>query len=86
MTARSKGGRVPEEDEYQQTKIIFAKISRLFAAAGGAMAEVMKITIFVTDMTQREKVWRARGEFFTGDFPASTLLQVADPGLSRSLH
>ena len=25
----------------------------------------------------REKVWRARREVFTGDFPVSTLVQVA---------
>ncbi len=41
------------------------------------MADVMKVTIFVTDITQREKVWQARREFFTGNFPASTLVQVA---------
>jgi 2-iminobutanoate/2-iminopropanoate deaminase len=28
-------------------------------------------------MTQREKVWQGRREFFTGNFPASTLVQVA---------
>jgi hypothetical protein len=28
------------------------------------MADVVKITIFVTDITQREKVWRARREVF----------------------
>jgi hypothetical protein len=46
-------------------------------AAGGTMADVVKITIFVTDITQREEVWRAQREVFTGDFPASSLVQVA---------
>jgi 2-iminobutanoate/2-iminopropanoate deaminase len=41
------------------------------------MADVVKITIFVTDITQREEVWRAQREVFTGDFPASSLVQVA---------
>jgi len=41
------------------------------------MADILKVTIFVTDITQREKVWQARREFFTGNFPASTLVQVA---------
>jgi 2-iminobutanoate/2-iminopropanoate deaminase len=41
------------------------------------MADIVKVTIFVTDITQREKVWQARREFFTGNFPASTLVQVA---------
>ena len=66
-----------EGDEYAQAKVIFTKIRHLLEAAGGSMADVLKVTIFVTDITQREKVWQARREFFTGNFPASTLVQVA---------
>ncbi len=71
-------------DEYAQAKAIFGKIRHLVAAAGGNMADIVKVTIFVTDITQREKVWQARREFFTGNFPTSTLVQVAalaDPSL-----
>jgi 2-iminobutanoate/2-iminopropanoate deaminase len=79
MTAR--GGGQPqtagEDDEYAQAKAIFGKIRHLVEAAGGNMADIVKVTIFVTDITQREKVWRARQEFFTGSFPVSTLVQVA---------
>jgi 2-iminobutanoate/2-iminopropanoate deaminase len=64
-------------DEYTQAKAIFTKIRHLVEAAGGSMAEIVKVTIFVTDISQREKVWQARREFFTGNFPASTLVQVA---------
>ena len=65
-------------DEYTQGTAIFAKIGNLLAAAGGSPADVVKVTIFVTDITQREKVWKARQEFFgTGNFPASTLVQIA---------
>lgn len=66
-----------QEDEYAQSKAIFTKIRHLLEAAGGSMADIVKVTIFVTDITQREKVWQARSEFFTGNFPASTLVQVA---------
>jgi enamine deaminase RidA (YjgF/YER057c/UK114 family) len=64
-------------DEYAQAKAIFAKLGRLVEAAGGHRADIVKVTIFVTDISQREKVWQARREFFTGDFPVSTLVQVA---------
>ena len=64
-------------DEYTQAKAIFTKIRHLVEAAGGSMADVVTVTIFVTDITQREKVWRARQEFFSGNFPCSTLVQVA---------
>lgn len=72
MTARDSTG-----DEYAQAKEIFGKIRHLVEAAGGGMADVVKVTIFVTDISQREKVWQARREFFTGNFPTSTLVQVA---------
>jgi 2-iminobutanoate/2-iminopropanoate deaminase len=80
MTSRGSA----EGDEYSQAKAIFGKIRHLVEAAGGNMADIVKVTIFVTDISQREKVWQARREFFTGNFPASTLVQVAalaDPTL-----
>ena len=64
-------------DEYTQSKAIFTKIRHLDEAAGGTMADIVTVTIFVTDIKEREKVWQARREFFTGNFPASTLVQVA---------
>jgi 2-iminobutanoate/2-iminopropanoate deaminase len=77
MIARGNNGDIVAGDEYEQSKVIFAKIRNLVEAAGGVMGDVVKVTIFVTDITQREKVWRARREVFTGNFPASTLVQVA---------
>ena len=64
-------------DEYTQAKAIFTKIRHLVEAAGGSMSDITKVTIFVTDISQREQVWKARQEFFTGNFPCSTLVQVA---------
>jgi 2-iminobutanoate/2-iminopropanoate deaminase len=64
-------------DEYTQSKSIFGKIRPLIEAAGGTMSDIVTVTIFVTDISQREKVWQARREVFTGNFPCSTLVQVA---------
>jgi 2-iminobutanoate/2-iminopropanoate deaminase len=73
--------RAPDEailgnNEYEQAKIIFGKIRHLVEAAGGAMADVVKVTIYVVNIKQNTEVWRARQEFFTGDFPCSTLVEV----------
>jgi hypothetical protein len=35
------------------------------------------MNIYVTDMADNKAIWKARQEFFTGDFPCSTLVQVA---------
>jgi 2-iminobutanoate/2-iminopropanoate deaminase len=88
MTARA-GQTSGAGDEYAQAKEIFGKIRHLLEAAGGNMADVVKVTIFVTDISQREKVWQARREFFTGNFPTSTLVQVAalaDPSLKVEIN
>jgi enamine deaminase RidA (YjgF/YER057c/UK114 family) len=79
MTARRRGDfeAVESAGAYEQAKVIFAKIRDLLRAAGGDMADVVKITIYVTDIRDRKEVWRARQEVFTGNFPASTLVQVA---------
>lgn len=60
MVSRGSDGKVVAGDEYDQAKVIFLKIKNLVEAAGGVLADVVKVTIFVTDISQREKVWRAR--------------------------
>ena len=76
MTAAGPDGNVID-GEYGQAKAILGKIRAMIEAAGGTMADVVKVIIYVTDITRREEVWRARREFFTGNFPVSTLVQVA---------
>ena len=55
---------------------IFSRIDRIIKAAGGTMNNLVKMTIYVVDIKNNSEVWRARREFFTGDFPASTLVEV----------
>ena len=78
MTARGADAQaLAAMDEYEQSKVIFGKIKGMVEAAGGTMADVVKITVYVTDIKHNAKVWAARREFFTGDFPASTLVEVS---------
>jgi 2-iminobutanoate/2-iminopropanoate deaminase len=64
------------KDEYEQTKQIFLRIDRILKAAGGTMNNLVKMTIYVVDIKKNTEVWRARREFFSGDFPTSTLVEV----------
>lgn len=78
LTSRGDDGRTIEGNgEYEQAKIIFRKIRSLVEAAGGTMDNVAKLTIFVTDISKNVEVWRARKEFFSGDFPAASLVEVS---------
>ena len=63
--------------EYAQAKRIFEKIQALMEAAGGVMNDIARVRIFVTNIKNREDVWKARAEFFTGDFPTFTLVEVS---------
>ena len=66
-----------EGSAYEQTKVIFQKIKSCLEAAGSGLEDVVNMTIFVVNMADNKEIWRARQEFFTGDFPCSTLVQVA---------
>jgi 2-iminobutanoate/2-iminopropanoate deaminase len=70
------GGMLGDGSMYSQARETFTKIKHLMEAAGGVMNDVIRLDIYVTDITQREEVWKARKEFFTGDFPTSTLVEV----------
>lgn len=78
MTSRSAEFDTIEGDNtYEQSKAIFAKIEALMKAAGGTLDDVVKLNVFVSDINDRQQVWDARREFFTGDFPVSTLLEIS---------
>jgi enamine deaminase RidA (YjgF/YER057c/UK114 family) len=70
------GVTIQGNNEYEQAKNIFTRIRHLVEAAGGAMSDVVKMTIYMTNIKRNTEVWRARQEFFTGDFPCSTLVEV----------
>jgi enamine deaminase RidA (YjgF/YER057c/UK114 family) len=86
QVSRSSDGKTIEgKGEYEQSKIIFTKIKDLVEAAGGTTQDVVKVTIYVVNIKNNTEVWRARQEFFSGDFPASTLVQVAALGTPEVL-
>ena len=86
QVSRSSDGRtIDGKGEYEQARIIFGKIKKLVEAAGGSTEDVVKVTIFMVNIKQNTEVWRARREFFSGDFPASTLVEVRALGTPETL-
>jgi len=77
LTARDRNQQPAGGDEYQQARLIFERIQHLVTAAGGTMRDVVKLNIYVTQIANREQVWRARREFFEGAFPVATLVEVS---------
>jgi 2-iminobutanoate/2-iminopropanoate deaminase len=77
LTARNRALQAVGGDEYSQASVIFRRMQALVEAGGGSMADVVKLTIFVTRISEREQVWKARREFFEGAFPAASLVEVS---------
>ncbi len=77
MISTADGVVVGGDSMYEQARAIFGKIGHIMESAGGRMDDIVKVVIYVTDIKRREEVWKARREVFTGDFPVSTLVEVA---------
>jgi enamine deaminase RidA (YjgF/YER057c/UK114 family) len=70
-------------DAYAQSVSCFEKIRELIEGAGGRMEDVAKLNVFLLDMKDRPAFGKARGEFFSGRMPCSTLVaisELAQPG------
>jgi 2-iminobutanoate/2-iminopropanoate deaminase len=80
MVATAPEGVIGIEDEYVQAKTAFIKIRHLLEAAGATMDDVVKLTIFVIRIAKSAEIRRARAEFFTGDFPTSSMVEVSRLG------
>lgn len=77
FTSRANDGEtILGDTAYEQAKVIFGKMKSLVEAAGGAMDDIVTMTIFVTDIKDNQGIWKARREFFSGDFPACALIEV----------
>ena len=63
-------------DTYAQSKQIFKNIEEALASAGATMADVIKITTYLTDITQYGEFGKARTEAFPNGVPASTAVAV----------
>jgi len=76
-TATGRDGKIASPGNmYAQARRALANIAAALAKAGASMKDVVRTRIYVTDITRREEVWKARRECFTGDFPVSTLVEV----------
>lgn len=72
-----EGNLVGPNDIAAQTRRVLENMRRILETGGSSMGDVVKITVFVTDIRFREPYGLVRREFFATNPPASTLVQVA---------
>jgi len=60
-----------------QARAVFGSVKALVEAGGGSLANVVKITTYVTDVRRRMDFRVVRDEFFGQRGPASTMVEVS---------
>jgi 2-iminobutanoate/2-iminopropanoate deaminase len=70
-------GELVEGGIEEQTEQVMKNLAAILAAAGASLANVVKTTIFLTDMNDFAKVNRVYGSFFTDAPPARSTVQVS---------
>ncbi len=78
QVAYDQNGGVAHRGDFKgQARQVFASIKAHVEAAGGTLANVVKINTYVTDVGNRPEFRTARDEFFGPKGPASTLVEVS---------
>ncbi len=72
----SKGNVVGKGDIKAQTRQVLENIKTILASVGASMDNIVKVTVFLTDLRNFEAVAEVRAEYFKNNPPASTLVGV----------
>ena len=59
-----------------QAEQVFKNIRRTLEAAGSSMEKIIKVNIYLTDMSHFPKIVELRGKYFTQPWPADTITGV----------
>jgi reactive intermediate/imine deaminase len=83
-----EGRLVGGDDVVAQARQVLANVEAVLAAAGATFADVVKVTVYLTDIADRARINPVRQEVFGATRPASTLVEVsalAIPGAKLEL-
>lgn len=72
----AKTGMMPD-DIAAQTEVSLKNVSAILEAAGTSLEKAVKMTVFVRDMNDFDKINAVYTSFFQGEAPARSLVQVA---------
>ena len=82
-------GRLVGDDAAAQTRQIFENMKLILDAAGAHFRDVLRVTVYLTDVDDRKAINPIRQEYFGDARPASTLIEVADlavPGMKVEIE
>jgi 2-iminobutanoate/2-iminopropanoate deaminase len=77
QVARNAAGEtVGRGDIRAQTRQALENVKAVLEAAGATIDDIVKVTVFVTDVRHFAAIHEVRAEYFRQDYPASTLVEV----------
>lgn len=59
-----------------QAEQVLANLAAVLEAAGSSMEQIIKVTIYLTDMSNFPKIVALREKHFTAPYPADTIVEV----------
>lgn len=71
------GNIVGADNAYAQTKYIYEKIEAVLRRAGATMKDVVRVRMFVTDISRWQEYGQAHSEFFKDIKPCNTMVEVS---------
>ena len=76
VSRNGQGEIVGAGDIEAQTRQVLENVKAVLAEGGATLDDVVKVTVFVTDVGDYAAIHKVRGEYFKSDYPASTMVEV----------
>ena len=77
VARNSQGETVGVGDIEAQTRQVLDNVKAVLAEGGATLDDVVKVTVFVTDVGDYAAIHKVRGEYFSAPYPASTMVEVS---------
>jgi 2-iminobutanoate/2-iminopropanoate deaminase len=77
VATNAEGRTVGGMDVVAQARQVHENLKACLTAAGATFADVCKVTVFVRNMADRERINTVRKEYFGAHRPASTLVEIS---------
>ena len=72
-----QSGNLKNRDIQDETHQVMQNLKSILSEAGMSFTNVVKTTIFITDMNQFSEINEVYGKYFNGNFPARETVQVS---------
>lgn len=79
-------GKIPAGAIEDHAHLVFRNLGAVAEAAGARLADAVKVTVFLTDMADFQRVNAVYRQYFTEPYPARSAVQVAALPLGATIE